>query len=197
MDGALEALRRDLARFERRTRMFWLAGFVAAVIVAVLWGGARQAQSQAAALRVRELDVVDQSNHPRIVLGLDAGNRPGIGINDDAGKTRVRVGLGVQPASPLVFLADAAGRPRLFAGSNVEHGDSQFTLSDAAGAARTYFGFGAQLRTPQMALNDDRGKDRIYAGWTTAGAAAFYLLDDAGNITWRSGPGTPAKPAAP
>src|SRR5579862_6325591 len=60
MEKELEALQRDLARFERGTRMMWLAGFAAAVIAAVLWGGARQAQSQATSLSTRALVLVDQ-----------------------------------------------------------------------------------------------------------------------------------------
>ena len=187
METELDALRRELTRFERRTRQMWFAGLAAAVIVIVLWGGARQAQSQATALRAREIDLVDQSNHRRIALATDTNNRPGIWVNDDAGKTRLRVGLGTQPVTPLLYLADETGRPRMLLGSNVEHNDSQVTMSDPSGTARIFFGFGVQLRTPQFVLNDERGKDRIYAGWTLARAPALHLVDDAGNIEWRGG----------
>ena len=187
MEKELEALQRDLARFERGTRMMWLAGFAAAVIAAVLWGGARQAQSQATSLSTRALVLVDQNNRQRIVLSSDTNNRPGIWMNDDAGKARLRFGFGTQPASPLLYLADETERPRVSVGFNVEHGDAQLALSDPTGTMRTYFGFGVQLRTPQLTLNDERGKNRVYTGWTTGGTAIVDVSDDSGNIIWKSG----------
>ena len=187
MEREFEALERDLARFERRTRLMWLVGLAAAVIVVVLWGAARQAQSQATALRAREIDLVDPSNHPRAVLGTDTNNRPAIGLLDDAGKERVRLGFGTQPATPIFYLQDETGRAKLQFGSNVEHGDSQVTMSDPSGTARAFFGFGLQLRTPQFALNDERGKDRIYAGWLPTRAATVSVLDGSGNVVWRAG----------
>ncbi|MHB8730597.1 MAG: hypothetical protein ACYDAB_02260 [bacterium] len=187
MERELQALQQDLARFERRTRLMWLAGLAAVVIVAVLWGGARQAQSQSASLSTRALVLVDQNNRQRIVLSSDTNNRPGIWINDDAGKTRLRFGFGTQPASPLFYLADETERPRVSVGFSVEHGDAQVSLSDPAGTPRAYFGFGVQLRTPQLTLSDERGKNRLYAGWTTGGTAIVDVTDDSGNIIWRSG----------
>jgi uncharacterized membrane protein YgcG len=187
VEKELEALQRDLARFERRTRIVWLAGLAAAVIVAVLWSGARQAQSQPASLSTHALVLVDQNNRQRIVLASDTNNRSGIWINDDTGKVRLRFGFGTQPASPLFYLADETERPRVNVGFNVEHGDAQLTLSDSAGTMRTYFGFGVQLRTPQLVLSDERGKDRVYAGWTTGGKPIVDLSDESGTIVWRSG----------
>lgn len=187
MERELEALRRDLARFERRTHLTWLAGLAAAVIVVVLWGGARQAQSQAAVLRAREIDLVDQSNHQRIVLGTDTNNRPAIAINDEAGKERLRFGFGTQPVTPIFYLEDETGRGKLQLGSNVEHGDSQVTMFDPSGTARAFFGFGVQLQTPQLVLNDERGKDGIYAGWLPTRAVTIAVLDGSGNIIWRGG----------
>ncbi|HKX18357.1 MAG TPA: hypothetical protein VJT33_10145 [bacterium] len=187
MERELAALERHVARFERRTRLMWFAGLAAAVIVVVFWGGARQAQSQATALRVREIDLVDPSNHPRIVLGTDTSNRPAIGMLDDAGKERLRFGFGTQPATPIFYLQDETGRAKLQFGSNIEHSDSQVTMSDPSGTARVFFGFGVQLRTPQFALNDERGKDRIYAGWLPTRAATVSVLDGSGNIIWRGG----------
>jgi hypothetical protein len=187
VEKELEALQRDLARFERRTRIAWLVGLAAAVIVAALWGGAGQAQSQSASLSARALALVDQSNRPRIVLGSDTNNRPGIEINDDTDKIRVRFGFGTQPAVPLFYLADETGRQRMIVGSNVEHGDAQITFYDPTGTPRAYLGFGVQLRTPQLTLNDERGKDRVYAGWTTNGTAIVQVSDDSGNIVWKSG----------
>jgi hypothetical protein len=201
VERELEALQRDLARFERRTRFVWLAGLAAAVIVAVLWSGARQAQSQSASLSTHALVLVDQNNRQRIVLSSDTNNRPGIWINDDTGKVRLRFGFGTQPASPLFYLADETERQRVNVGFSIEHGDAQLTLSDPAGTPRTYFGFGVQLRTPQLVLNDERGKDRVYAGWTTGGLAIVDVTDDSGNIIWRSATagsgGTAPSPGAP
>lgn len=187
MEREFEALERELARFERRTRLMWFAGLAAAVIVVVLWGGARQAQSQATALRAREIDLVDQSNHPRVVLGTDTNNRPAIGILDDAGKERLRFGFGTQPVTPIFYLADETGREKWQLGSNVEHRDAQVTMSDPSGTVRAFFGFGLQLRTPQFALNDEHGKGRIYAGWLPTRAATVSVLDGSGNVIWRGG----------
>ena len=199
MERELERLERDLARFEHRTRLMWFAGLAAAVIVVVLWGSARQAQSQAAALRVREIDLVDPSNHPRVVLGTDTNNRPTIGMLDDAGRERLRFGFGTQPATPIFYLQDETGRAKSQFGSNVEHSDSLVTMSDPSGAARVFLGFGVQLRTPQLVLNDEHGKDRIYTGWLATRAATIAVLDGSGKILWRGGAARPAggQPKAP
>lgn len=199
MKREFEALERDLARFERRTRLLWFTGFAAAVIVVVLSGGARQAQSQATSLRAREIDLVDPSNHPRVVLGTDTNNRPAVGLLDDAGKERLRFGFGTQPATPIFYLQDETGRAKSQFGSNVEHSDAQMTMSDPSGTARAFFGFGLQLRTPQFALNDEHGKDRIYAGWLPTRAVTVSVLDGSGNIIWRTGTAgsTGGQPKAP
>lgn len=187
VEQELESVQRELARFERRAGMVWLAGLAAAVIVVVLWGAARQAQSQSTSLAARQVVLVDLSDRPRIILASDTNNRPGIWIRDEAGKDRLRVGFGTQPVSPFIFLADEAGRVRLAAGFNVEHGDPQMGLLDPAGTSRAFFGFGVQLRTPQLVLDDEHGKDRIYAGWTREGAATLHVTDDAGKIVWKTG----------
>lgn len=196
MERELEALQRDLARFERRTRMVWLAGLAAAVVVAVLWAGARQAQSQSASLTGRQLVLVDASNRQRIVLASDTRNQPGIWMRDDAGKDRLFLGFGAERGTPQFSLNDETGRTRANAGFSIEQGDSQVTLTDPTGTSRVYFGFGVQLRTPQMVLNDERGKDRVYAGWTRDGLALLDVVDEAGNIVWKTG-GTPPGGGSP
>jgi len=187
VERELEALQRDLARFERRTRLMWLAGLAAAVVVAVLWGGVQQAQSQSASMTARQLVLVDQSTRPRIVLASDTSDRPGIWMRDDAGKDRLFLGFGAQKGTPQFTLSDETGRTRANAGFSLERGDSQVTLADPTGTTRVYFGFGVQLRTPQMVLNDERGKDRIYAGWTQSNTAIVDVIDDAGNVVWKTG----------
>lgn len=191
MDRDLEALQRDLIRFERRTRMIWLAGLAAAVVVMVLWAGARQAQSQSASLSGRQVILVDDSGRQRIFLASDTNNRPGIWVRDEAGKDRLFFGFGSQRATPQFSLSDETGRTRANAGFSLERGDSQVTLSDAAGTTRAYFGFGVQLRTPQIVLNDERGKDRVYAGWTRDGAAIIDVVDESGNVVWKTGDARP------
>lgn len=211
METQLEALQRDLARFERRTRLVWLAGLAAAALVAVLGTGARQAQSQTASVSARVIVLVDPSNRPRLILTSDTNNRPAISIRDEAGKEGFRFGFGTQPSSPFFSLEDETGRPRLIAGFNVEHGDPQMSLFDQAGRSRDFFGFGVQLRTPQLVLDDERGKDRLYAGWTQDRTPSIHVADDAGKVVWKTGdvpsgatpgtgganPGNVHKPRAP
>ena len=192
MERELEALQRDLARFERRTRMVWLAGLAAAVVAVVLWAGVRQAQSQSASLTTRQLVLVDASAHQRIVLASDTSNRPGIWVRDDAGKDRLFLGFGAEHGTPQFTLSDETGRTRSNAGFSIERGDAQVTLGDPTGTTRAYFGFGVQLRTPQMVLNDERGKDRLYAGWTREGVALIDVVDEAGNLVWKTGAATPS-----
>jgi len=103
VDRDLQALRRELARFERRVRAMSLLGLAAAVIAAVLIVGARQAQSQQAALSARTVTVVDNNGRPRIVLGSDTNDRPGIWLRDDAGKDRLYFGFGT-PGKPQFAL---------------------------------------------------------------------------------------------
>ena len=198
MERDLEALQRDLIRFERRTRAFWLAGLAAAVVMMVLWAGARQAQSQSASLSARQVILVDESGRQRIFLASDTNNRPGIWVRDEAGKDRLVFGFGTQRPTPQFTLSDEMGRTRANAGFSLERADSQLTLSDAAGTTRAYFGFGVQLRTPQLVLNDERGKDRVYAGWTRDGTAIIDVVDDSGNVVWKTGDTRPggASPGA-
>ena len=200
MESELEALRRDLARFERRTRLIWLGSLAAAVLIAVFWGGARQAQSQTASLSGRALVLVDDATRQRIVLASDTANRPGIWLRDESGRDRFFFGFGAQRETPQFSMNDEGGRPRVNAGFSIERGDPLLTLSDQTGVSRVYFGFGVQLRTPQIVLNDERGKDRLYAGWTRDGTTIIDLIDDAGNVVWKAGgtrqggtgPGTPS-----
>jgi len=193
VDRDLQALRRELARFERRVRAMSLLGLAAAVIAAVLIVGARQAQSQQAALSARTVTVVDNNGRPRIVLGSDTNDRPGIWLRDDAGKDRLYFGFGT-PGKPQFALSDESGRVRLNAGFSVEHGDSQVVLADPAGTTRAYLGFGLQLRTPQLVFSDEHGKDQVYAGWTRGGAPVLQLVDPSGNVTWAA-PGAPGAPS--
>lgn len=192
MENELATLERDLARFERRVRLVWAAGLTAAVVIAVLGAGARQAQSQSASLSARALVLLDPADRQRIVLTSDPNSRPGIAIRDEAGKDRLRFGFATQPASPLFQLADGTGRPRLTAGFDVQHGDPQIRLDDAASTTRGYLGFGIQLRTPQMVLTDEHGKERLYAGWTQGGTPLVDVIDGAGNVIWKAGDTRPA-----
>jgi hypothetical protein len=186
VDGDLARLQRDIARFERRTRFLGLAGVAAAVLIAVLWLGARQAQSQQDSLSARALVLVDDEGRQRVVLGSDTSNRPGIWLRDDTGKDRIWFGFGAPRGTPQLALNDETGRLRLATGFSVERGDTQVALFDAAGTPRGYLGFGLQLRTPQLVLDDEHGKDRVYAGWTQDGATILHLVDDAGTVVWRA-----------
>jgi hypothetical protein len=193
VERELEALRRDVARFDRRARLCALAGAAAAVLLALFCAGVRQAQSQSASLAVRAVVLIDASNRQRIVLGSDNAGRPGIWLRDESGKDRMYFGFGAQPATPQFSLGDETGRPRLAVAFGMERGDPQVTLADGTGTTRAYLGFGVQLRTPQFVLNDERGKDRLYAGWTRDGTPLLEISDDSGNAVWKSGtpgPGT-------
>jgi hypothetical protein len=186
VDTELARLQRDLARFDRGTRLFALAGLAAAVLAAVLWIGAREARSQPESLSGRGLALVDDAGRQRIVLGVDTNNRPGIWLRDQNGKDRTWLGFGAPRGTPQLSLNDETGRTRMAAGFSVERGDSQLTMFDPSGTPRTYFGFGLQLRTPQLVLDDEHGKNRVYLGWTQDGAAVLHLVDDAGAVVWRA-----------
>lgn len=184
MQSEVQALRRELARFERRARAVSLAGLAAVMMAVVLGIGARQAQSQSASLSARGVVLVDASGRPRIVLGTDANNRPGIRLLDEAGKDRLVFGLDAGRGFPQVFLADEGGRRRFGAEVSFERGGAEIVLFDAAGTSRADFGFDHQLGTPRFALGDEHGRDRIYAGWTRDGTT-LNVFDDSGAVIWR------------
>ncbi|HLW48280.1 MAG TPA: hypothetical protein VKW09_10990 [bacterium] len=198
METEFTRLQRDLDRFDRRTRALGAAGLAVAVLVAVLFAGARQAVSQPESLSGRTVALVDDAGRQRIVLGSDTGNRPGIWLRDEGGKDRVWFGFGAPRGTPQLSLNDETGRTRLAAGFSVERGDAQMAMFDPAGTPRAYLGFGVQLRTPQLVLDDEHGKDRIYAGWTQDGATILHLVDESGTVVWRApAPGTSTGGANP
>jgi len=178
-------MRARLARAERRLRITSLGWLVAAVVVAVLWIGAQQAQSQSATLSARRLAVVDQGGKERIVLSFDTSNRPAIWLRDENGHDRMFIGFGAKGGAPLIGLNDEAGRLRLSLGFSLERSNPQLVLSDENGKQRAYLGFAASGQpTPQLDLADERGTDRIYLGWSMAEKPVMIVSDDSGKALW-------------
>jgi hypothetical protein len=181
----IQAVRTRLARAERRLRITSVSWLVAAVVTAVLWMGAQQAQSQSSTIAARRIAIQDQSGRDRIVLSFDTNNRPAIWLRDDAGKDRVFIGFGSDVGRPLIGLNDETGRLRLGLGFSVDRNTPQIVLLDQSGKQRGFLGFAASgAPTPQLGLADEHGNDRIYLGWSTAEKPVVLVTDDSGKTLW-------------
>lgn len=177
-------MRARLAQAERRLRITSVGWLVAAVVVAVLWIGAQQAQSQSATISTHRLAVVDQGGKERIVLSFDTNGHPAIWLRDDAGHDRMFIGFGTS-GRPLIGLSDDAGHLRLSLGFSLDRNTPQLVLLDENGKQRAYLGFsGAGQTTPELDLADERGTDRIYLGWSTTEKPAIILDDESGKTLW-------------
>lgn len=178
-------MRARLARSERRLRITALSWLAAAVVIAVLWIGAQQAQSQSSVLAAHRIAIQDTNGRDRIVLSFDTSNHPAIWMRDDTGKDRVFIGFGRDPGRPLIGLNDENGHLRLSMGFSIDRGTPQLVLLDENGKQRGFFGFAATgTATPQLDLADERGTDRIYLGWSTAEKPVVLLTDEAGKTLW-------------
>lgn len=181
----IQAMRARLARAERRLRVTSMSWLVAVIVIAVLWMGAQQAQSQSATLAARRIAVQDQNGKDRIILSFDVNNHPAIWLRDDAGKDRLFLGFGKEVGRPLIGLNDEAGRLRLSMGFSIERNTPQVVLLDENGKQRGFFGFAASgAATPQLDLADEKGTDRIYLGWSTAEKPVVLVSDEAGKTLW-------------
>lgn len=181
----IQVMRARLTRAERRLRITSMSWLVAVIVIAVLWMGAQQAQSQSSTLSARRIAVVDQNGRDRIILSFDTNNHPAIWLRDDAGKDRMFIGFGKEVGRPLIGLNDEAGRLRLSMGFSIERNSPQVVLLDEGGKQRGFLGFAASgATTPQLNLADERGTDRIYLGWSTAEKPVVLLTDEAGKTLW-------------
>ncbi len=181
----IQMMRARLTRAERRLRITSMSWLVAVIVIAVLWVGAQQAQSQSSTLSARRIAVVDQNGRDRIILSFDTNNHPAIWLRDDAGKDRMFIGFGKEVGRPLIGLNDEAGRLRLSMGFSIERNSPQVVLLDEGGKQRGFLGFAASgATTPQLNLADERGTDRIYLGWSTAEKPVVLLSDEAGKTLW-------------
>lgn len=183
--GEIQAMRARLARAERRLRVTSMSWLVAVIVIAVLWIGAQQAESQSAVLAARRIAVQDQNGKDRIVLGFDTNNHPAIWLRDDGGKDRLFIGFGKDPGRPLIGLNDEAGRLRLVMGFQPARNTPQIVLNDENGKSRAFLGFSATgATTPELDLADERGNDRVYLGWSAAEKPAVLISDEAGKPLW-------------
>jgi hypothetical protein len=181
----IQAMRARLARAERRLRITSMSWLVTAIVIAVLWMGAQQAQSQSSTLSARRIAVVDQNGRDRIILSFDTNSHPAIWLRDDAGKDRMFIGFGKEVGRPLIGLNDEAGRLRLSMGFSIERNSPQVVLLDESGKQRGFLGFAASgATTPQLNLADEKGTDRIYLGWSTAEKPVVLLSDEGGKTLW-------------
>jgi hypothetical protein len=181
----IQAMRARLARAERRLRMTSLSWLVAVIVIAVLWMGAQQAQSQTSALVARRIAVQDQNGRDRIILSFDTNNRPAIWLRDDAGKDRIFIGFGSVAGRPLIGLNDEAGRLRLSLTFNVQRGTPELNLFDENAKQRASLSFATTgASTPQLQLADEKGTDRIYLGWSTAEKPVVLVTDESGKTLW-------------
>ena len=181
----IQAMRARLMRAERRLRITSMSWLVAVIVIAVLWMGAQQAQSQSSTLSARRIAVQDQNGKDRIILSFDTNNRPAIWLRDDAGKDRLFIGFGGVAGRPLIGLNDEAGRLRLSFTFSVQRGTPEVNLFDENSKQRGFLGFaGSGASTPQLNLADERGTDRIYLGWSTAEKPVVLLSDEAGKTLW-------------
>jgi hypothetical protein len=181
----IELMRARLTRAERRLRVTSVSWLVAALVVAVLWMGAQQAQSQSSTIQGHRIAVVDQNGKDRIILSFDTNNHPAIWLRDELGKDRLFIGFGKEVGRPLIGFNDDAGRLRLSFGFSVERNTPQVVLLDENGKQRGFLGFAASgATTPQLDLADERGTDRIYLGWSTAEKPVVLVSDEAGKTVW-------------
>ncbi|MHB8730596.1 MAG: hypothetical protein ACYDAB_02255 [bacterium] len=181
----IETIRARLARAERRLRITSLSWLVAVVVIAVLWMGAQQAQSQSNALVARRIAVQDQNGRDRIILSFDTNNHPAIWLRDDAGKDRMFIGFGKEVGRPLIGLNDEAGRLRLSMGFSIERNTPQLLLLDENGKTRGALDFASTgAPTPELHLADEKGTDRIYLGWSTAEKPVVLITDESGKTLW-------------
>jgi hypothetical protein len=103
MDGTeLEALADRLRRVERTLHWAGTGWLACVVAVTVLGAGAQRAVSQPAiqgTINARTFVILDESNRPRLEIGISRGGNPGIWLYDPTGKTRVRfsVDFGTRP----------------------------------------------------------------------------------------------------
>lgn len=181
----IRAMQARLARAERRLRITSLSWLVAVVVIAVLWIGAQQAQSQSSVLAARRIAVQDPNGRDRIVLSFDTNHRPAIWLRDEAGKDRLFIGFGRADGRPLIGFNDDSGHLRLNMGFSSDRNTPQLVLLDENGKQRGFFGFAASgSATPQLDLADERGTDRIYLGWSTAEKPVVLITDEAGKTLW-------------
>lgn len=181
----IEAMRGRLARAERRLQITSLGWLVAAIVIAVLWMGAQQAQSQSSTVVAHRIAVQDQNGRDRIVLSFDAKDRPAIWLRDDAGKDRVFIGFGSLAGRPLIGLSDEAGRQRLSLTFSVQRDTPELNLFDENGKHRAVLGFAETGNaTPVLRLMDEREKDRIYLGWSSAEKPVVLIADESGKTLW-------------
>jgi hypothetical protein len=181
----IRMMRARLARAERRLRLTSLGWLVAAAVVAVLWIGAQQAQSQPSTISTRRLAVVDQNGKDRIILSFDTNNRPAIWLRDESGRDRMFLGFGGRGGAPLIGLNDEAGHLRLSMGFSPDRATPQVVLTDENGKQRAYLGFAASGQpTPQLDLADEKGTDRIYLGWSSSEKPLIAVDDENGKTLW-------------
>ncbi len=181
----IETMRARLARAERRLRITSLGWLVAAIVIAVLWMGAQQAQSQSSTVVARRIAVQDQNGRDRIVLSFDTNNRPAIWLRDDAGKDRLFIGFGNTAGRPLIGLNDETGRLRLSLTFGVQRNTPEMNLFDANGKNRGFFGFSPSgSATPLLTLSDERETQRIYLGWSPAEKPVIAVADESGKPLW-------------
>ena len=103
MNGTeLEKLADRLRRVERALRWASTGWLACVVAVVVLGAGAQRAASQPTIqglINARNFLVLDESNRPRLEVGISRGGNPGIWLYDPNGKMRVRfsVDFGTRP----------------------------------------------------------------------------------------------------
>lgn len=143
-----------IAALERKLTMV-TAGWVASLVAfGVLWIAAQEAYPQAQGVRAHRLVLVDTAGRDRLVLGFDSHERPGLWMEDDAGRVRATLGFGVERGTPQLVLSDAAARPRV------------------------YVGFGEPREAPQLTLTNPDRTQQIYVGWGLHSGKPLLLLAD-------------------
>lgn len=122
----LEMLAGRLRRVERALRWASTGWLTCVVALMVLGAGAQRTASQPniqGAINARNFVVVDESNNPRLELGISRGGNPGIWLYDSNRKMRVRFSIDFGTRPELTFAnRDEAERMHAGAKSNGEGG---------------------------------------------------------------------------
>ena len=130
----LEMLADRLRRVERTLRLATTGSLIGVVALTVLWAGAQHAASQPniqPGIKARNFVILDESNRPRLELGMSRSKNPGIWLYDANGKTRVRVSIDFGTRPEITF-ANEDETARMHVGAKA-NGDPGVWMLDRSG----------------------------------------------------------------
>lgn len=161
MDRAeFEAVQIRLQKVEQRLRVASIGWMLGIVVVAVLGIGVRQASSQLDMLKVRGIEIADDSGNVRISLKALADGTSEVVLSEPTGKGRMW--LTVRPdGTPGIVVADSTGKGRIWLTAYPD-------------------------KSSGLIFSDPTGKGRIWLGALSDGTSGLLLIDPTGRVLFQA-----------